>query len=47
MHHRHNTHHTGKSLKPVKKFKFGHSRIPMKGPRRGHTVKGRRGGLRG
>lgn len=42
-----NHHNTGKSLRPPKKYKFRHSSIPMKGPRRTHKVTRRPGGLRG
>jgi hypothetical protein len=46
MHHT-SSHHSGKSLKPVSKFKYAKSRIPMKHPRRGKKFSGRGGGLRG
>jgi hypothetical protein len=47
MHKARNTHNTGHSLRPSKRFKFAHSSIPMKGPRRSKKVHRRGGGLRG
>jgi hypothetical protein len=40
-------HNKGKSLRPPPKFKFKHSRIPMKAPRRTKKHHGRGGGVRG
>ena len=39
-------HHAGPSLRPGPKFKFAHSRVPMRMPRRSRQHYGRRGGLR-
>ena len=47
MHHSSHKHHSGKTFKPVSHGKFKSSRIPMKGPRRGHKVYRRGGGVRG
>lgn len=41
-------HHTGKSLKPIDKFKYSASgHVPMKKPRRTKKHHGRGGGMRG